>query len=129
MTHGKSIELLKCIEYFVQKPLLVMISSRRLLYGETSRTHCSGVILAHSSTVSSNLDRLWVSIWTLIFNSYFLLDSSQVIGWAILAALFSFSKTNRLFSWLCLGTLSCAEMFTLDSSTSSWYFRCWDWTN
>ncbi len=55
MTQGKSIELLKCIEYFVQKSLLVMTVARHLLYGETTGMHCSGVILAHSSTESSNL--------------------------------------------------------------------------
>src|SRR4029434_1413930 len=31
-------------------PLLGMTASKRLLYGETSPMHCSGVILAHSST-------------------------------------------------------------------------------
>uniref|UniRef100_A0A8C7XX57 LRAT domain-containing protein n=1 Tax=Oryzias sinensis TaxID=183150 RepID=A0A8C7XX57_9TELE len=34
----------------LQKPLLVITALRRLLYGETSGIHCSGVILAHSST-------------------------------------------------------------------------------
>ncbi len=48
MTQGISIE--HFIYYFVEKPLLVITASRRLLYGETSRLHCSGVILAHSST-------------------------------------------------------------------------------
>ncbi len=76
-----------------------MTASRCLLYGETSHMHRSGVIL------SSNLEGS-VGLWTLIFSSYFLLDSSQMIGWAVLAALFSFSETSREFPWLCLGSLS-----------------------
>ncbi len=33
-----------------------MTASRRLLYGETSRIHCSGMILAHSSIEYSKLE-------------------------------------------------------------------------
>ncbi len=43
-----------------------------------------------------------------VLSIYFLLDSSHVIGWAILlAALISFSETIWEFPWLCLGSLSC----------------------
>ncbi len=86
-----------------------MTASRSLLYGETSRMHCSGVILAHSSTQSSNLEGsmgLFYELCSLVLSINVLLDSSQVIGWATLAALLSFSETNREFPWLCLGSLS-----------------------
>ncbi len=98
--------------YFIQKPLLVMTASWRLLYGETSGMHCSGVILAHSSTQTVFKSwrfrvPLFYELWSLVLSIDFLLDSSQVIGWAILAALLSFSETNWEFPWLCLGSLSC----------------------
>ncbi len=102
--------------------------------GETSLMHCSGVILAHSSTVFKSWRFCGSLLWTLIFSSYFQLDSNQVsIGiksgdWlAIQAALFYLSESNWEFVWLCLGSLF-AEMSTLVSSSSPWYCRCWDWT-
>ncbi len=49
-----------------------MTASRRHLYGKTSRTHCSGVILSHSST--QTVFKSWrfcgPLLWTLIFNSF-----------------------------------------------------------
>ncbi len=83
-----------------------MTASRRLLYGETSRMHYSGVILAHSST--QIVFKSWrfhgPLLWTLIFSS--LVQSS--IGFksgdwlAILVAVLSFSETNWEFPWLCV---------------------------
>ncbi len=84
--------------------------------------HCSGVILAHSSTVFKSWRFCGSLLWSLIFSSYFQLDSSQVyIGiksgdWlAIQAALFYFSETNWEFVWLCLGSLfvKCPPLFHL----------------
>ncbi len=52
-----------------------MTASRCLLYGETSRMHCSGVILAHSSTESSNLEGsvgLFYEIWNLVLIFYWI---------------------------------------------------------
>ncbi len=46
-----------------------MTASRRFLCAETSRMHCSGVILAHSSTQSSNLEGfvgLFYELWSLV---------------------------------------------------------------
>ncbi len=49
-----------------------MTASRSLLYGETSRMHCSGVILAHSST--QTVFKSWrfhgPLLWTLFFSSF-----------------------------------------------------------
>ncbi|CAJ0926773.1 unnamed protein product, partial [Ranitomeya imitator] len=42
--------LLKCIYYFVQKPLLVMTASRRLLYGETS-CHAAALQIDYISVI------------------------------------------------------------------------------
>ncbi len=53
---------------------------------------------------ASSMNSLW---WFLVLSIDFPMDSSQVIGWAILATLFSFSETNWEFPWLCLGSLSC----------------------
>ncbi len=50
---------------------------------------------------------LFYELCSLVLSIDFLLDSSQVIGWAILAALISFSETIWEFPWLCLGSLSC----------------------
>ncbi len=64
-------------------------------------------ILPHKQ--SSNLEGsmgLFYELWSLVLSINCLLDSSQVIGWAILAALFSFSETSQEFHWLCLGSLS-----------------------
>ncbi len=90
-----------------------MTASGRLLYGEKSRMHCSGVILAHSSRVFKSWSFHGLLLWTLIFSSYFLLDSSQVIGWAILAALFSFSEINSFLGCVfrIIVLLKCPSLF------------------
>ena len=92
-----------------------MTASRRFLYGETSRMHCSGVILAHSST--QTVFKSWKFpgplLWSSVLSIDFQLDSSQVIGWAILAALFSFSETNWEFPWLFIVLLKCPPSFHL----------------
>ncbi len=88
-----------------------MTASRRLLYGEASRMHYSGVILAHSSTVSSNLEGsmgLFYELWSLV-----LIFNWIQVRW--LAALFSFSETN----WVSLAVfgiivlLKCPPLFHL----------------
>ncbi len=51
-----------------------MTASRSLLYGETS---CSGVILAHSSTESSNVEGsvgLFYELWSLVLIFYWIQD-------------------------------------------------------
>lgn len=62
-------------------------------------------------TFNSAIDKKFVSeiylIRKLRFSSFHRFSIGQVIGWAILAALFSFSETNWEFPWLCLGPLSC----------------------
>ena len=67
------------------------------------------VILPHK--LSSNLEGsggLFYELWSSVFSIDFQLDSSRVIDWAILAALFSFSETNwEFFLAVCLGSLSC----------------------
>ncbi len=53
-------------------------------------------------------------LWTLIFSSYFLLDSSQVIGWAILAAFFIWNQLRvslAVFGIIVL--LKCPPLFHL----------------
>lgn len=40
-------------------------------------------------------------LWPLVLSIDFQLNSGQVIGWVILAALFSSSETNWEFPWLC----------------------------
>lgn len=62
-----------------------MTASRHLLYGETSCMHFSGVLLVHSSTQSSNPEGFMGSY---VFSIDFQLDAGQVVGLAILAALF-----------------------------------------
>ncbi len=67
-------------------------------------------ILLHRHKQSSNIEGsvgLFYELWSLGLSIDCLLDSSEVIGWAILAALFSFSETNWEFPWLCIGLLSC----------------------
>ncbi len=61
--------------------------------------------LAHSSTESSNLEGsvgLLYELWSLILSMDFLWIQVRWIGWAILAALLSFSETNWEFPWLCV---------------------------
>lgn len=52
MTQKKVEKVLNTLEIdlILHTKAFVIIASRRLLYGETSDMHCSGVILAHSST-------------------------------------------------------------------------------
>ncbi len=47
-----------------------MTASRHHLYGETSHMHCSGVILAHSSTQSSNLG--WLAFHVFLHLPFFM---------------------------------------------------------
>ncbi len=64
-------------------------------------------ILPHKQ--SSNLEGsvgLFYELWSLVLSIDFLLESSQVIGWAILAALLSFSETNWVSLAVCLGSLA-----------------------
>ncbi len=54
-------------------------------------------ILPSKHKQSSNVEGsvgFFYELWSLVLSIDFLFDSSQVIGWAILAALFSFSETN-----------------------------------
>ncbi len=82
--------------------------------------HCSGVILAHSSTVFKSWRFHGPLLWTLIFRSYFLMDSGQVIGWATQAA-FIFFLRNQLrislavFEFIVL--LKCPPLFHHHPST------------
>ena len=78
------------IEYFVHERLLVMTASRCLLYGETRHMHCSGVILAHSSTQTLFKSGRFYKLSALVPSIDVQLDSGQVIGWVTLAALFSY---------------------------------------
>lgn len=104
--------LLKCIWYFVQKPLYVMTASRHLLYGETSWMQSSGVILTHSPHNQSSNPKGSVDPFYELFPD-FQLDPGQVIGWAILTALFylffSFCATNQECPWLCVWVHCLAE--------------------
>ena len=71
-------------------------------------------ILPHKQ--SSNLEGsvgLFYELWSSVLSIDFQLDSSQVIGWAILAALFSFSETNWEFPWLFTFLLKCPPSFHL----------------
>ncbi len=86
-------------------------SFKTLPVGETSCMHCSGVILAPSSTQTQTVFKCWrfsgPLLWTLIFSSFHRFSIGLKSGdWlAILAALFSFSETNWEFPWLCLALL------------------------
>lgn len=54
------------------------------------------------------LELFFYELWSLVLAKYFWLDSRQLIGWAILAALFSFfSETNCVSLAVCLVSLSC----------------------
>lgn len=66
---------------------LAMIALKCLFYAEWSLTHCSDVFFLSDFTSWWFFGSL---LSALIFSSYFLLLSSQVSVWAILAALFSF---------------------------------------
>ncbi len=106
-----------------------MTASRWLLFGETSHMHCSGVILAHSSTQTQTVFKCWrfrgPLLWSLVLSVDFLMDSSQLIGWAILAALFSLSNQLRvaLAVFCIIVLLKCPLFFHLHHCG-----RCWDWT-
>lgn len=89
-----------------------MTASRRLLYGETSRMHCSGVILAHSST--QTVFKSWrfrgPLLWTLIFSSFHRFSIGFKSGdWLGHSSSFIFFLWNQLRVSLavCLGSLSC----------------------
>ena len=77
-----------------------MTASTCLLYGETSRMHCSGVILAHSST--QTVLKSWrfrgPLLWTLIFSS----SHRFSIG---------FKSGDLLGHSVCLGSLSCWNVY------------------
>ncbi len=97
---------------------------------KTSRMHCSGVILAHSSIQSSNLEvpmGFFYKLWSLVLIFYWI--QVRWLAGPVVAALFSFSETIREFPWLCVWDHCLAEMSTLVLSSSSWYCRCWDWTS
>ena len=55
-----------------------------------------------------------------VLSKDFQLDSSLVIDWAILAALFSFSSTSWVLPWLCAWDRCLAERSTLFSSSAAW---------
>ncbi len=96
----------------------MITASRRLLYGETSRLHCSGVILAHSSTqmVFKSWRFLGPLLWTLIFSSLHRFSmgfrSGDWLGHS--SSLIFFLWNHFIVSLaLCLGSLSCWNVHPL----------------
>lgn len=118
MTKVKNIEHTDIYFILCTKAFAATWASKRLMYGGTRHLHCSGVILAYSSTKSLNLDgsvgRLY-ELWFLVLST----DSTgQVIQWATIAALFSVSETTWNFPWLCVRDHRLAEMSILVLSSS-----------